>query len=152
MLGILVRVMAHIIPRLSRYSGTIFDSSDFSLRQFVTAFFLTLLHVFYLARYPQVDKEFEWCTYMMILATCFLLYSAKYVGAIRAAEAASIVQVFSFPMMLKKETDDRMRVLVGAGILGLLAVRLLVFEIALSQLYDPVPWYGVLPYRWVFFR
>lgn len=151
-LGILVRVLGNVVPRLSRYIGTVLDGSDFSLRQFVTVFFFMLLHVFYLARYPQEDKEFEWYTYMMILASCLLLYSAEFVGALRAAQVTSIAQVFSFPMMLKKETDDRMRALVGAGILGLLAVRLLVFEIYLSQLFEAVPWYGVIPYKWVFFR
>lgn len=115
-------------------------------------FVFTLLHVFYLARYPEQDKDFEWMTYMMIVATLFLLFSAQVPGMLRAAEGAAVVQVFSYPMMFKKETDNRMRVLVAMSVIGLLSVRFFVFEVALTYLFDPIPWYGVIPYKWVFFR
>lgn len=152
LLGILARVIAQIIPRFNRYLDTYFFSGNFSSRTFVTTLAFTLLQIFYLARYPQPDKDFEWMTYMMLIATVFLLYSRALPGAQRAAESASVIQVFSFPLMLKKEKDDRMRVLVAAGLIGLLSVRLFVFEIYMTLKYAPIPWYGVIPYKWVFFR
>ncbi len=152
LLGVLMRLLVQVIPRFSRYIGTYQDAREFSDRTFLTVLFLTLVHIFYLARYPKQDKDFEWMTYMMIVSTAFLLFSARIPGALRAADGLSVIQVFSYPLMFKKETDDRMRVLVGLGIIGLVAVRFFVFEVYLTQLLAPIPWYGVLPYKWVFSR
>ena len=142
-LSILLRWVGQYIPRLSRYFGTIFDSGEFSLIPFLVSLAMTLVHIFYLDRFPERDKEFEWMSWMMLIGTEFVLYNCILSGLSRAEEGAVIVQVLSIPIMLRKETDDRMRVLVPAVITAVFAVQMfLVF------VHD----YGATPFRWVFFK
>lgn len=143
--SILFRAIAQFIPRFSRYFGGVFDSHDFSQVSFFVTLLVSLVHIFYLARFPQPDKDFEWMTWMVILGTEFILFSGMIPAVQRAADGACIVQVLSIPLMLRKETDDRMRVLIPTGLVAVFAMQMYIFQGLDGS-------YGVTPFHWVFFK
>lgn len=143
--NILLRGLAQLMPRFNRYFGTVFDPTEFAQIDFFIALLVALVHIFYLARFPQQDREFEWMSWMIILGVEFMLFSAVIPGMYRAALGACSVQNFSFPIMFRKETDDQTGMLVIACITVVFAARMFIYAVIDRSL-------GVLPYRWVFFR
>ena len=144
-IGNLLRAAAQFIPRFSRYFGTIFDSGEFSEIPFFVSLAMTLVHIFYLGRFPERDKDFEWMTWMVLIGTVFILNNSVVSGFLRAAEGLNIVQVFSIPIMIRKETNDRMRVLIPAGLVAMFAAQMIIIQGLDGS-------YGVTPFQWVFFK
>lgn len=134
------------VTRFAHYLGGYFDSHEFNQSAFLITAVVLLIHLFYLARFPDRDRDYEWMTWMMTASLVMLLLSAELPGsAHRIARAFEVVDVLSFSIILKKEDDDRMRVLAAAAIISVLLVRFL-FEVYVSGSYDAIP------YKLVFFR
>ncbi len=145
----LLAVLFRLVLRLTRfrsYLGGRYDAGNFDLMGFAVTFFFTVMHIFYLARFHDDDKDYEWMTYMSMISLVMYLFSSVIPQIVRAAEGFSVVQLLSIPLMLKKEDDDRMRVLSTAVVIGIFFVRSYLFEILRSG------WYSVFPYRTIFSR
>ncbi len=133
------------VTRFAHYLGGYYDQHEFIHSGFLIMSVLVLIHIFYLARFPDRDRDYEWMTWMMTAAFVMLLLSAELPGANRIATAFEVVDVLSFSIILRKEDNDRMRVLAAAAIISVLLVRFL-FEVYVSGSYDAIP------YKLVFFR
>ena len=144
-LAILIRMAGQFLPRVSRYYGDVFDTQEFNISSLFVSMVVLAVHMFYLARFPERDKDFEWMTWMVLLGTELLLYYPVISVFQRAAEGTNIVQVLSIPMMVRKETDDRMRVLIPAGLAAMFALQLSIVQGVGKN-------YGVTPFQWVFFK
>lgn len=127
------------------YLESAFSQNDFYLLGFLVTLLFTLLHIFYLYRYPQTDSRFEFWSIMMILSTVFLLFSASIPQILRVSEGLSIVQLFSLPWMLKKEENQKIRIAVWLLIVGIYTGKLL-YDVYVNK------WYDIIPYRTVFSR
>ncbi len=132
--------------RFSRYIGGFYDTSNFSVTAFAFTLFYACMHIFYLARFPEQDKDFEWMTYVMVLCAVTELFSAAVPQIDRIVTGLGTVQILSFPAMLKKENNQRMRVLVAVIIVVIQAVYLFLFEMLRNGMYIDTP------YKWIFFR
>lgn len=140
--------LSTLIARFTRYAwylDSAFNQNNFYLLGFLVTLFFTLLHVFYLVRFPEQDTEFEFMTNMLVISTVLLLLSVNMSQVLRVSEGLSIVQLFSFPKMLKKENDDRMWIFVWLTIVGIYTVKLW-YDVYVNK------WYDVLPYHTVFTR
>ena len=145
-LSVLIRLAGQFIPRVSRYFGSmLFDSHEFNVSSLFVSMVVLAVHIFYLARIPERDKDYEWMTWMVLLGTELLLYYPVIPVFQRAAEGASIMQVLSIPIMIRKETDDRMRVLIPASLTALFALQLSITHGVGNN-------FGATPFQWVFFK
>ncbi len=144
-LGVLFRLLISY-TRFGSYLGGFRDAGNFDLVPFAATLIFALMHIFYLYRYPERDRDFEWMTYMSLISAVMYLFSSAVPLMTRAAEGVSVVQILSFPHMLKKEEDDRVKVLFTAAVVVIFTVRSFLFEILRSR------WYGVFPYTSIFSR
>lgn len=136
-------VVSH--TRFAWYLESVFQQNNFYLIGFTVTLFFTLLHVFYLYRYQERDVQFEFWSNMMVLSAVSLLFSAVLPQILRLSEGLSVVQMFSFPRMLEKEKDDRVRLLSCLAIVGIYTAKLF-WDVYVNK------WYDVLPYQTIFSR
>lgn len=130
----------------ARYIGRFYDTGNFSLAGFLVTLFTAGVHIFCLARYREPDRDFEWMSWVMVICVVAELYSAAVPQIDRIVTGLNVVRILSLPVIYRKETDDRWRVLVALATMALLAVKLFVFDMYISG------WYIDTPFQWVFFR
>lgn len=131
--------------RFGWYLKSAFQQNNFYLIGFVQTLLFTLLHVLCLYRSPERDEKFEFWSSLMALSAAALLYSAALPQILRLSEGLSVVQIFSFPRMLEKEKDGRVRFFLRLMIVGLCTAKLF-WDVYKNR------WYDVLPYQTIFSR
>lgn len=143
-----LRVLLPKIVGLTRF-GWYLDSqyvqNNFYLIGFCVTLLFTLLHIWYLSRFPDGDMKYQFMTVMMSLSTIMLLYSAVIPQILRISEGLSVVQIFSFAEILKKEKEDKIWGFVWILIVGIYTIKLL-YDVYVNG------WYGALPYQTIFSR
>lgn len=127
------------------YLDSVYQQNDFYLIGFLAVFGVTLVHIYYLYRYPQEDRIFEFWSIQMVFSTVLMSLSWQIPQVLRAAEGLSVVQLFSIPALLKKEKDPRVRLLVCVLLVGGYSLKLL-YDVYINR------WYDVIPYQTIFQR
>lgn len=143
-----VRVLLPKLVALSRYGWYLnsqYSQNNFYFLGFAVTLFFALLHIFCLYRNHKEDLRFHFMTYVMLASTILLLYSAALPQILRVSEGLSVIQIFSFPEMLKKEKEEKIWMILWLLIVGIYVVKLL-YDVYVNQ------WYDVIPYRSVFSR
>lgn len=141
------KVVAPIIISFTRYSWYLdssFNENNFYLMGFIVNAFFMGVHFLYLKRAAD-DIHFQFMSNMMLLSTVLLLFSADIPQVLRAAEAFSVVQIFSFPIISKMEKDENIKLWGIVLVVGIYSAKLW-YDVYINQ------WHGVIPYHWVFFR
>ena len=148
---ILFPVAVIVLPKLLAltpygwYLDSPYAQNNFYLLGFFVIFFATVLHVFCLYRNHEEDIKFHFMTYMMLASTILLLYSAVLPQILRVSEGLSVIQILSFPQMLKKEKEEKIWILLWLMIVGTYTVKLL-YDVYVNK------WYNAIPYRTIFSR